>query len=388
MKLEEVDDCLNQIGLQAAEGYESCTCEYEYEYEYEDKCNDPSSASACLLAREKCGVKKQVSCRPKNCIERMERDDFKFCGTVGGGRFSDVQRVRHNHKGELLALKALRASRIADSEQLLDAAMDLGMEAKILSELNHENIVQLRGVCSSVFSYSYSEGIEGGYFLVLELLADTLHRRLEQWRKNRRRSFQNKWNVLNPRVNVKMMYERMQCAALGIANGMAYLHQQDIVIRDLKPANIGFDSDGNVRIFDFGFARKVNECDTEELCGSIRYMAPEVMTRQGCSLEADVYSFGIVLHELCSLTIAFETVKKHTTVEEFTPLVAEHHMRPKLNRIGCPSTKALIKECWDANAEKRPSFQKIYERIVEILPYDDTVYSDEVASTSHSFPST
>ena len=152
---------------------------------------------------------------------------------------------------------------------------------------------------------------------------------------------------------------------------MIYLHEQGIVIRDLKPANVGFDDDGKVRLFDFGMARKLEDCDRNEICGSLRYMAPEVMAGKGYSLKTDVYSFGIILYELCSLTVAFDTIKKHSSLADFKRLVVEHTVRPKLGRIACPLTRTLIEDCWQTYSTKRPSFEEIYTRIVDITSYNN-----------------
>merc|ERR1712110_907489 len=59
------------------------------------------------------------------------------------------------------------------------------------------------------------------------------------------------------------MYERVENVALGIAKGMEYLSSKNIVLRDLKPGNVGFDEDSfdDVKLFDFGMARKVEDCD-------------------------------------------------------------------------------------------------------------------------------
>ena len=108
-------------------------------------------------------------------------------------------------------------------------------------------------------------------------------------------------------------------------------------------------------------------------------MAPEVMMGEGYSFQSDVYSFGILLYELCSLTIPFEKeIKKVSSLDDFARLLIVQPqdnnnsrtggpMRPKLTRIACPLTRALIEECWQTNPTERPSFEVIYMRILEVL---------------------
>eukprot|EP00568_Trieres_chinensis_P009063 CAMPEP_0183314746 /NCGR_PEP_ID=MMETSP0160_2-20130417/49439_1 /TAXON_ID=2839 ORGANISM="Odontella Sinensis, Strain Grunow 1884" /NCGR_SAMPLE_ID=MMETSP0160_2 /ASSEMBLY_ACC=CAM_ASM_000250 /LENGTH=93 /DNA_ID=CAMNT_0025480145 /DNA_START=1 /DNA_END=279 /DNA_ORIENTATION=- len=83
---------------------------------------------------------------------------------------------------------------------------------------------------------------------------------------------------------------------------MEYLHENRIVFRDLKPQNIGFDDKNKVKIFDFGIARKLDPGDEKHPTGNtgtLRYMAPEVAKCKNYGLEVDVYSFGMLLWEIC-----------------------------------------------------------------------------------------
>ncbi|VEU38239.1 unnamed protein product [Pseudo-nitzschia multistriata] len=361
--LGELDDCLEQIGLRKliqtrSRSQTARTVVTDVFSECENDLRDDESS-------------KQASLASKTCVERVHRHDFKTISYLGKGAFSGVQKVK-NHSGETFALKALDSSRIKTPDELTTAAIDLGMEAKILSELNHKNIIKLRGVCSSTFSYSYSECTDEGYFLVLDLLEDVLSQKLIRWKKHSRLrlALENRRAIL-PTANVKMMYKRMQSVALGIVEGMVYLHKKGIVIRDLKPANIGFDRNGNVRLFDFGMARRLEDCDKGEICGSLRYMAPEVANSEGYFFKTDVYSFGIILCELCSLTVPYDQMmKKPCGSKEFSRRVAKDGMRPSLDQIACDATKELIKDCWKPSPSQRPSFEEIHERIVRITSCD------------------
>ena len=365
--LEQIDDTLGQIGLiepqQIPRRVSSSTiCELseheddEFFHSFVEESSPPSSSQG-------------------NQIQRFDRDDLYRVCKIGRGAYSNVDIVLDN-KRKKCAFKALDPSRLNTSENFLTAAIDLAMEAKMLSELEHENIIQLRGVCSDSFSSSYLEGDRNGYFLVLDLLSDILSDRLDRWRKENRKKHasDNKWKFGKSKVGTIAMYERMQNVILGIVKGMLYLQGKGIVLRDLKPANVGFDEDGNVRLFDFGMARKLEDCDPNEICGSPRYMPPEVMIGRGYSFKSDVYSFGVILYEMCSLNVAFDSIRKYDDREEFNRLIIEENMRPKLNKIACPLTIQLIEDCWQGDPTQRPSFDEIYARIIDITsgPFEIT----------------
>lgn len=177
-----------------------------------------------------------------------------------------------------------------------------------------------------------------------------------------------------PTIDVDRMYGRIETVALGIVRGMRYLHEeQSIVLRDLKPANIGFDSEtGQVRLFDFGMSRRIHECLSEEVVGTPRYMAPEVMMSKGTSFASDVYSFGVLLFEICSLQVAFA---KQRDLEDFQRHVVDAQARPNLSSIPCPRLQTLIAACWAHEPSARPTFSEIHRKLLEIVepPVDKPV---------------
>jgi serine/threonine protein kinase len=100
---------------------------------------------------------------------------------------------------------------------------------------------------------------------------------------------------------------------VSIARGMQYSHQQGIIFRDLKPQNVGFSPNGQVKIFDLGIARDVQQClaTNQKLgfAGTPRYMAPEVGNGEIYDRSADIYSFGILLWEICTLQKPFSKMR-------------------------------------------------------------------------------
>lgn len=323
--------------------------------------------------------------------------------------------VAHDsNMSEKLARKSIDPARVRCHQDLTTATTELANEAKMLSALAHENIIKLRGVSSERFSESFVSG-NGGYFLIMDVLDETLRDRLDTFMMKEKRDtnvMQKTRNSISKRFRrssslsssdkslqeCQKLYNRIDETVLGIARGMKYLHSKNIVLRDLKPDNIGFedccygqDDDDNlvgstVKLFDFGMAQKVEDCDPDEICGSLRYMAPEVMARKGYTTAVDVYSFGAILYEMCSLTRPFEesfrrrknrnrrqrskSNKKTNTMQEFYNAVVHDQIKPSENLekdVCCPKLRTLIQACWDHDPSKRPTFEQILSALVEIF---------------------
>ncbi len=114
-------------------------------------------------------------------------------------------------------------------------------------------------------------------------------------------------------------------AALQIAAGLKYLHSHNIIFRDLKPANIGFDVRGDVKIFDFGLARIMPDdgCPYTDRflmsgAGSPRYMSPECLTLgESYNMKADIYSFAIILWEMLSASRPYAFVRSRDQLVQY-----------------------------------------------------------------------
>lgn len=135
-------------------------------------------------------------------------------------------KIKINADSKKYAIKTVRKKNMADEEAFKISAVSLVYEAKILANIQHENIIQLHGVKAGCISKAFQGR---GYFLVLERLQDrTLDQRLKKWRKYHQ---ENSLTRLFTRHTVPSLPERIGTIALGLARAMEYLHSRMIMHR-------------------------------------------------------------------------------------------------------------------------------------------------------------
>lgn len=151
--------------------------------------------------------------------------------------------------------------------------------------------------------------------------------------------------------------------AIDVSKGMNYLHQNKIVHRDLKAANLLMDENAVVKVADFGVAKVQSPSGvmTAET-GTYRWMAPEVIEHKPYDRKADVFSFGIVLWELLTRKLPYD----HLSPLQAAVGVVQQGLRPTVPTNTDPKMVQLLERCWQQDPSSRPEFSEITEILINI----------------------
>jgi serine/threonine protein kinase len=255
------------------------------------------------------------------CRWIIDYNEIRMGAQVGLGSYGVV--YRGTWKGVDVAVKQFIKQKL-DERRMLEFRAEMAM----LSELHHPNIVLFIGACVK----------SPNLCIVTEFMTQGSLRDL----------------LANP--TVKLTWRQKMRMLRGAALGINYLHSLHPVIvhRDLKPANLLVDEGGNVKVADFGFARIKEENATMTRCGTPCWTAPEVIRGEKYDERADVFSFGVIMWEAL-------TRKQPFAGRNFmgVSLGVLEGQRPAIPG-DCPAEfRKLMKKCWHAKADKRPTMDVV-----------------------------
>uniref|UniRef100_A0A8C5UIF4 non-specific serine/threonine protein kinase n=1 Tax=Malurus cyaneus samueli TaxID=2593467 RepID=A0A8C5UIF4_9PASS len=202
----------------------------------------------------------------KEGSEKADPSQFELLKVLGQGSFGKVFLVRKitppdsNH---LYAMKVLKKATLKVRDRVRTK-----IERDILADVNHPFVVKLH----------YAFQTEGKLYLILDFL---------------------RGGDLFTRLSKEVMFteEDVKFYLAELALGLDHLHSLGIIYRDLKPENILLDEEGHIKLTDFGLSKEAidHEKKAYSFCGTVEYMAPEVVNRQGHSHSADWWSYGVLM---------------------------------------------------------------------------------------------
>uniref|UniRef100_A0A8D3AD11 Ribosomal protein S6 kinase n=1 Tax=Scophthalmus maximus TaxID=52904 RepID=A0A8D3AD11_SCOMX len=221
----------------------------------------------------------------KEGSEKADPRQFELRKVLGQGSFGKVflvRKVTGPDAGQLYAMKVLKKATL----KVRDRARTK-MERDILVEVNHPFIVKLH----------YAFQTEGKLYLILDFL---------------------RGGDLFTRLSKEVMFteEDVKFYLAELALALDHLHSLGIIYRDLKPENILLDEAGHIKLTDFGLSKESidHENKAYSFCGTVEYMAPEVVNRRGHTHSADWWSYGVLMFEMLTGTLPFQGKDRKETM--------------------------------------------------------------------------
>ncbi|KAF7365522.1 Cytokinesis protein sepH [Mycena venus] len=247
-------------------------------------------------------------------------NDYQLGDSLGKGAFGQVYRALNWATGETVAVKEIQLSNIPKGE-----LGEIMSEIDLLKNLNHENIVKYKGfVKTREYLYIILEFCENG----------SLHNISKRFGKF-------------PESLVAVYISQ-------VLEGLMYLHDQGVIHRDIKGANILTNKDGTVKLADFGVASNTTSVNDGAVVGSPYWMAPEVIEQSGATTASDIWSVGCVVIEL---------LEGHPPYHTLDPMPALFRIVqddcPPIPEGASPIVKDFLYHCFQKDCNLRISAKKL-----------------------------
>lgn len=208
----------------------------------------------------------KAHCSPKNG-KKIGFDDFLMLKVIGKGSFGKVMLVKKKDTNRLYAMKVMRKDRL-----YREAAVSVPLtERDVLKKYNHPFVVHLK----------YAFQTETHLYMVMDYLSGG-----------------DLFDLMEKRNTLDEDTVRFYIAQAVLA--ISFLHEHDIIYRDLKPENLLIDMNGNLCLVDFGLCKEgmLEDSVTHTFCGSLQYMAPEVLKGEGYGKTVDWWALGVMAYEM------------------------------------------------------------------------------------------
>ncbi|KAL6174640.1 hypothetical protein ACLB2K_051286 [Fragaria x ananassa] len=167
--------------------------------------------------------------------------------------------------------------------------------------------------------------------------------------------------------NQALDIKRRMRIALDVARGMNYLHRRNppIVHRDLKSSNLMVDKNWTVKVGDFGLSKLKNATflTAKSGRGTPQWMAPEVLRNEPSNEKSDVFSFGVILWEIMTVSVPWDNLNPLQVVGVVGFMDRRLDIPEGLN----PEIVSIIEDCWRSDPGQRPSFEDVIQRMKNLV---------------------
>jgi len=271
--------------------------------------------------------------------ENQKRDDiyskenFKkimingfFPHELGSGAFGHVYLIKNIITNEEFALKVIEKKKLIQMYGKIDIIRN---EISIHSKLVHENIIRLYNVYEDDDNFNF----------IMEYA-----------------KYGNLYELLSLPENQKGLDEqRAFDYFIQVVNAVYYLHLNSIIHRDIKPENILIGEKGLLKLCDFGWAKELNLENRSTFCGTMEYMAPEIVGYGNYDYSVDIWSLGILLYELLFGHSPF----KAQSMKDVILNIKNHDLA--YDKSITAECKDLIKKLLNINPQKRLKIRDILQ---------------------------
>lgn len=266
-------------------------------------------------------------------IWEVNRSEIVMHQQIGVGQWGVVNEATWKKHNLRVAIKSLR-------EEMMHLEREFLIEAELMKNMRHPNLVQLLGVCTR----------EAPIYIITEFMTKG---NLQDYLRN----------CDQEQINgFVLMYMATQ-----VCSAMSYLEARDYIHRDLAARNCLVSDDHLVKVADFGLTRhvKLGDIYTAKVGAKfpIKWTAPEGLEFNKFTSKSDVWSFGVLLWEMATYGMA---PYPGTEISEvFETLKTGHRMgRPS----GCPDpVYQLMRQCWSWEPADRPTFWELHNQLQSLL---------------------
>ncbi|KAI1970674.1 Protein kinase of the Mitotic Exit Network [Ophidiomyces ophidiicola] len=278
-----------------------------------------------------------------------ELTDYQLGDCLGKGAFGSVYRALNWGTGETVAVKQIRLVDLPKSELRV-----IMQEIDLLKNLDHPNIVKYHGFVKS---------------------AETLNIILEYCENGSLHTISKNFGRFPENLVALYMSQ--------VLSGLLYLHEQGVIHRDIKGANILTTKQGLVKLADFGVASRTTGLHESSVVGTPYWMAPEVIELSGATTASDIWSLGSTVIELLEGKPPYY---KFQPMQALFRIVNDDH--PPLPQGASPAVKDFLMQCFQKDPNLRVTARKLLrhpwimnaKRSDSIVPTKYTEYEEAVKS--------